>query len=83
MSLRAANHQRVQYEYLGKPRAYAGYEVHDPLGKKIGIAEEVLTNSNGEPEYIRVRIGFFGPRSALIPVRLVAANTQRRVLELR
>jgi hypothetical protein len=83
MSLRIEDHQRARYDYLDKPQAYAGYEVRDPPGKKIGIAEEVLANSNDEPEYIRVRVGFFGPTSALIPVQLVAADTRRRVLELR
>ena len=42
------------------PKRYAGYTVYDPLGQKIGNAEEVFVNLEGEPEYIRVRIGFFG-----------------------
>ena len=74
MFLRTATHERVQQEYLDKPRTFDGREVRDPLGKKIGFVEEVLANSSDEPEYIRVRIGFFELRSALLPVFLFAAS---------
>jgi hypothetical protein len=33
-----------------------GYEVYDPVGQKIGSAEEVFLNRDGEPGYVRVRI---------------------------
>jgi hypothetical protein len=36
----------------------AGYAVYDPVGQKIGSAEQVFVNLDGEPTYIRVRIGF-------------------------
>jgi hypothetical protein len=62
---------------------WVGYEVHDPLGQKIGRAEQILMNANDEPEYLRVTIGFFRPKSVLIPVKLAAADAGRRVIELR
>lgn len=34
----------------GEPRTFAGYAVHDPLGRKIGTAEEVFANRDDEPE---------------------------------
>ena len=74
MFLRGATHERVQQEYLDKPRTYDGCEVRDPLGKKIGFVEENLAHFNDEPEYFRIRIGFFGLRSTLLPVQLVAAS---------
>jgi hypothetical protein len=61
----------------------AGYEVYDPLGQKIGSAEEVFVNRNEEPEYVRVRIGFFGQKSVLIPVQFAEVDDERRILVLK
>jgi hypothetical protein len=55
----------------------AGYAVFDPLGQKIGRAEEVFVNWDGEPGYIRVRLGFFGMKSVLIPCSS-SRQTRRR-----
>ena len=49
----------------------SGYSVHDPVGQKIGIVERVFANSDGEPEYIRLRIGLCGTKTVLIPVQFV------------
>jgi len=65
------------------PKRCAGYTVYDPLGQKIGSAEEVFVNREGEPEYVRVRIGFFGMNSVLIPVQFVETDEQQRTLALR
>jgi hypothetical protein len=64
------------------PKRYAGFTVFDPLGQKIGSAEEVFVNLEGEPEYIRVRTGLFGIKSVLIPVQLVETEKQQRTLTL-
>jgi hypothetical protein len=50
---------------VGRARAAAanngaGYSVYDPVGQKIGIVEGVFANSDGEQEYMRLRIGLFG-----------------------
>ena len=58
----------------------AGYAVYDPLGQKIGSAEEVFVNRNEEPEYVRVRIGFFGQKSVLIPVQFAEVDDERQTL---
>jgi hypothetical protein len=65
------------------PKRRAGYCVYDPLGQKIGIAEELFVNRDGEPQYIRVRIGFIGARSVLIPVRFVETDEESNALVLR
>jgi hypothetical protein len=75
--------QAERRERFLEPQEWAGYEVHDPLGQKIGWAEEILVNANGESEYIRVKTGFFGPKSVLIPVKLAAAVAEKRIIELR
>ena len=64
------------------PERYAGYTVCDPRGQKIGRAEEFFVNWSGEPEYIKVKMGFFGFKTVLIPVQAVAADEERRALVL-
>jgi hypothetical protein len=61
----------------------AGYAVYDPLGQKIGIAQEMFVNREGSPEYIRVRMGLFGMKSVLIPVQFVEADEERKTLVLK
>jgi hypothetical protein len=61
----------------------AGYSVYDPVGQKIGIVERVFANPDGEPVYIRVRIGFFGMRAVLIPVQVVETDEKRKTLVLK
>jgi hypothetical protein len=79
---KTATHEERREGFL-EPQEWTGYEVYDPLGHKIGQAEEILVSANDEPEYIRVGMGFFGPKSVLIPVHLAAADAERRVIELR
>lgn len=82
MLYKTATYEERRERFL-EPQEWVGYEVHDPLGHKIGRAEQILVNANDEPEYKRVTTGFFRPRSVLIPVKLAAADTERRVIELR
>ena len=65
------------------PKRRAGYAVYEPLGQKIGIAEELFVNRDGEPQYIRVRTRFIGARSVLIPVRFVETDEESNALVLR
>lgn len=64
-----------------EPGGYEGYEVHDPLGKRIGRAEKVFVNGDGDPRHVRVRLRFFG-KSVLIPVEGIGANPELRTLVL-
>jgi hypothetical protein len=73
---------------VGRARAAAtnngsGYSVYDPVGQKIGIVERVFANPDGEPVYIRVRIGLFGLRAVLIPVQFVETDEKRKSLVLK
>jgi hypothetical protein len=61
---------------------YAEYTLCDPQGQKIGRIERIFLNGSGEPEYIKVKIGYFGFKSILIPVQSVAADEERRSLLL-
>ena len=82
MFYKTLTHEEPQEQFL-EPQEWTGYEVYDPLGQKIGQADEILVNASDEPEYIRVRMGFLEPKTVLIPVHLAAADAQRRVIELR
>ena len=44
MALQSADRVRVRGAQFGEPGSYAGYEVRDPLGQRIGVAEEVLAD---------------------------------------
>ncbi len=64
------------------PEEYVGFKVCDPRGQKIGRAEQVFLNWSDEPEYIRVKMGLFGFKTALIPVQTVTVDEKRRALVL-
>jgi hypothetical protein len=47
---------------------YAGYEVDDPDGEKIGKVDNLfVVRDIDNPAYISVKMGFLGTRSTLIP----------------
>ena len=39
------------------PERYEGFVVYDPLGQKIGSVERLFVDGDGEPVYVRVRMG--------------------------
>ena len=61
----------------------AGYAVYDPMGQKFGRAEKVFVNLDGEPMYIRVRIGFPFTSTVLIPVQFVETDDENKALVLK
>jgi uncharacterized protein YrrD len=61
----------------------AGYAVYDPVGQKIGSVEQVLVSPDGDPVYIKVRIGRFWKRTVLVPVQFVESDEERRILVLK
>ena len=67
---------------LQAPEEYVGYGVRDPLGQKVGTVDELFVNAYDEPEYVRIRMGFLGLKSVLLPVEIVAVDKQRRTLVL-
>src|ERR687898_167408 len=46
---------------------YAGYNVYDPSGERIGKVDDLFVDEYDSPEYIGVKMGFLGTRSTLIP----------------
>src|SRR5215217_4900999 len=45
---------------------FAGYEVYDQAGEKIGKVDDLFLDESDRPEYIGVKMGFLGTRSTLI-----------------
>jgi uncharacterized protein (TIGR02271 family) len=46
---------------------FAGYEVYDQSGSKIGKVDDLFVDEADQPEYIGVKMGFLGTSSTLIP----------------
>src|SRR5918994_1677691 len=61
---------------------YAGYEVYDRDGEKIGKVDDLFVDENDQPEYIGVKLGFLGTRSTLIPMDLARVNDERQLIEV-
>jgi uncharacterized protein (TIGR02271 family) len=53
---------------------FAGYEVYDQSGSKIGKVDDLFVDENDQPEYIGVKMGFLGTRSTLIPWQMVTED---------
>jgi uncharacterized protein (TIGR02271 family) len=53
---------------------FAGYEVYDQNGEKIGRVDDLFVDENDNPEYIGVKMGFLGTSSTLIPLELVTVD---------
>lgn len=53
-----------------------------PTGRKFGTVEKVFSSEDGEPQYIRVRMGMFGSKTVLLPVNSVAVDDALRDLTL-
>ena len=51
-------------------------------GQRVGRTQEIFLNGRGEPEYIKVKWGFLGFKTLLLPVQSVAADEERRTLVL-
>src|SRR5215213_158795 len=53
---------------------FAGYEVYDQSGSKIGKVDDLFVDESDQPEYLGVKMGFFGTSSTLIPWEAVSST---------
>src|SRR3712207_2542724 len=53
---------------------YAGYEVYDQSGSKIGKVDDLFVDESDNPEYLGVKMGFLGTSSTLIPWEAVSST---------
>ncbi len=61
---------------------YAGYEVYDRNGEKIGKVDDLFIDENDHPEYIGVKMGFLGTRSTLIPWEVARVDENDHRIEV-
>jgi uncharacterized protein (TIGR02271 family) len=53
---------------------FAGYEVYDQSGEKIGKVDDLFVDEQDNPEYIGVKMGFLGMSSTLIPMGICTVD---------
>src|ERR671933_2602874 len=62
---------------------YAGYEVYDRNGEKIGKVDDLFVDENDQPEYLGVKMGFLGLEgTSLIPWELTRGNGEGHRIEV-
>jgi uncharacterized protein (TIGR02271 family) len=62
---------------------YAGYEVYDRNGEKIGKVDDLFVDENDRAEYIGVKMGFLGLEgTSLIPWELTRVNEEGHRVEV-
>ncbi|HSK83653.1 MAG TPA: PRC and DUF2382 domain-containing protein [Rubrobacter sp.] len=62
---------------------FAGYEVYDPNGEKIGKVDDLFIDESDRLEYIGVKMGFLGMSSTLIPWEAVSrTDDEKRAIEV-
>jgi uncharacterized protein (TIGR02271 family) len=61
---------------------FAGYEVYDPNGEKIGKVDDLFVDESDQPEYIGVKMGFLGTSSTLIPWQLATVEEANRRIDV-
>lgn len=61
---------------------FSGYTVYDRGHEKIGKVDDLFVDENDAPEYIGVKMGFLGTRSALIPFRMATVDDAKQSIEV-
>src|SRR5215203_1833226 len=62
---------------------YAGYEVYDRNGEKIGKVDDLFVDESDQPEYLGVKMGFLGLEgTSLIPWELTKGDKEGRRIEV-
>ena len=61
---------------------FAGYTLYDQDYEKIGNVDDLFLDQSDHPEYIGVKMGFFGTRTTLIPVQMARVNDARQLIEV-
>jgi hypothetical protein len=62
---------------------FAGYELCDPLGRRIGRVSRVFVDGGGSLEHVEVVLGFLDRRTVLVPVEGCEVDETRRTLVLK
>jgi uncharacterized protein (TIGR02271 family) len=60
--------------FTGLEERFAGYEVYDQSGSKIGKVDDLFVDESDQPEYVGVKTGLLGTSSTLIPWEAVSST---------
>jgi sporulation protein YlmC with PRC-barrel domain len=77
-----AAEQRDDHRFAPLEEQYAGYEVYDVNGERIGKIGYLFVDENDELEYVGVKMGSLGTRFTLIPMDVVRIDDRRRRTEV-
>ena len=61
---------------------FAGWELQDPLGRRIGRVSRVFLARTGPSAHVEVVLGPFGKRTVLLPVDGFRVDRDARVISL-
>lgn len=75
-------HQKGDERFAPLEKQFAGYEVYDTAGERVGKVDEIFVDEKGSPEYVGVKIGRSGARAVLIPLDAVRVDEERRAIEV-
>jgi uncharacterized protein (TIGR02271 family) len=75
-------HEQRSDRFTAIEDQYAGYEVYDRDGDKIGKVDDLFVDENDQPEYIGVKMGFLGMSSTLIPWEIATVDENDRRIEV-
>ena len=64
-------------------REFSGWELRDPLGRRVGRVSRVFVDPSGRAVRVEVAMGPFGTRKVLLPVDGVRVDRGDRALFLR
>ena len=67
-----------QHDDRSLEERYAGYDIHDEHGERIGKLNDVFVDADDNPEYVGVKTDSSGARAVLIPADVVTADNRLR-----
>ena len=67
-----------QHDDRSPEEQYAGYEIYDQNGERIGKLDELFLGEGDNPEYVGVRTGLVDAGAVLIPVGVVTVDVKLR-----
>jgi len=77
-----AGYQERTDRFTAVEEQYSGYTVRDQGGEKIGKVDDLFLDQNDQPEYVGVKMGFFGTKSTLIPMDVCTVDKDRGFIEV-
>lgn len=75
-------HEKSEEGFAHLEKQFAGYEVHDAAGGRVGKVDEIFVDESGRPEYLGVKISRSDTRSTLIPLDAARVDEETRTVEV-